>query len=77
MEEVAPNTPVFRVELKCKNCGHRWFVDCRKYDSVGYNVVGKVRIYNKKTKELRIVECPVCGLTKTVKIEDRRPLEPI
>ena len=65
--------PVFRVRLKCKNCGHEWCLKCIKYDEVVWSEFG-VYVYNDRTGKSDYVSCPVCGLTKHVLIVERKPI---
>ena len=65
--------PVFRVRLKCENCGHEWCLKCIKYDEVVWSEFG-VYVYNDRTGKSDYVSCPVCGLTKHVLIVERKPI---
>jgi len=65
--------PVFRVRLKCENCGHEWCLKCIKYDEVVEGIFG-VYVYNDRTGKSDYVSCPVCGLTKHVLIVERKPI---
>jgi len=65
--------PVFRVRLKCENCGHEWCLKCTKYDEVVGGMFG-VYVANDRTDKTDFVRCPVCGLSKHVLIVERKPI---
>ena len=51
------------LQLKCVNCGHQWKESFTRGHMVKYGILDHLlKEYNEDEYEIRIIECPKCGV---------------